>query len=118
MVRLHCEDATKYLVPAVRAILALKLVSDYGLTQVEAARRMRITQAAISYYINLKRGSRAIRLLEEDYDLMDEISRLARRIYEEDVEEEELRAIMCRICRRARERGVLERLVRERKRGT
>ena len=107
MVRPYCEDATRYLVPAVRAILALKLVSDYGLTQV-----------AISYYINLKRGSRAIRLLEEDYDLMDEISRLARRIYEEDLEEEELRAIMCRICRRARERGVLERLVRERKRGT
>jgi predicted transcriptional regulator len=42
--------------PVFRSLVARELVKTYHLTQVEAARKLKTTQAAISQYINQKRA--------------------------------------------------------------
>jgi predicted transcriptional regulator len=51
------ELAAKYLIPALRARIAESLIENHKLSQKEAARRLGVTQAAISQYL---RGRRAL----------------------------------------------------------
>jgi len=60
-----CEVVIKYVLPAFRCTVARSLVSEYGFTQVKAASALGTTQAAISYYLGERRGSR-IRGFEEN----------------------------------------------------
>ena len=60
-----CEVVIKYVLPAFRCSVARSLVNDYGFTQVKTASALGTTQAAISYYLGERRGSR-IRGFEEN----------------------------------------------------
>lgn len=51
-----CEVVSKYVLPKIRAMVAKELVETHGLTQMEAASKLGMTQAAVSYYITSKRG--------------------------------------------------------------
>lgn len=50
------ELSAKVAIPALRAIIAKKLVAVHGLSQVQAARLLGITQAAVSNYTRGVRG--------------------------------------------------------------
>jgi len=58
---LPCEYSVKYVLPAIRLMIAEKLIEEYGFTQSEAARVLGITQASISHYLHSKRGVKAVR---------------------------------------------------------
>ncbi|MEM2739813.1 MAG: transcriptional regulator [Candidatus Bathyarchaeia archaeon] len=58
-----CEVSTKYMLPAVRAVVARRLIEEYGYTQSSVAKILGTTQAAVSHYINVKRGGRFIEKL-------------------------------------------------------
>ncbi len=60
-----CELVIKYVLPAFRCSVARSLVNEYGFTQTRAASALGTTQAAISYYLSERRGSR-IRGFEEN----------------------------------------------------
>lgn len=60
-----CEVVIKYVLPAFRCSVARSLCTEYGFTQVKAASALGTTQAAISYYLGERRGSR-IRGFEEN----------------------------------------------------
>lgn len=51
-----CESSVKFILPAVRLLIAKMLVEKYGFTQTSAAKALGTTQAAISHYVRLKRG--------------------------------------------------------------
>ncbi len=102
MVKAQCELVTRYIMPAVRALVASILVSKYGLTQVEAARKMGTTQAAISYYLNSKRGFKAVTMLEKNKEILKDIEEFTDAIYKGNLSEEELAEQLCRICRKIR----------------
>lgn len=70
----RCETIGKYVMPVFRSLVAKELVSNYHLTQVEAAQKLKTTQAAISQYINSKR---AIRGVEEFEDILPKIQKIA-----------------------------------------
>jgi len=53
---LPSEIEAKSLIPAVRAILAKKLIKDYSLKEEDVARVLGITQAAVSNYVRGTRG--------------------------------------------------------------
>ncbi len=53
---LPSEIEAKSLIPAVRAILAKKLIKEYSLKEEDAARVLGITQAAVSNYVRGTRG--------------------------------------------------------------
>jgi len=53
---LPSEIESKLLIPAVRAILSMELVTEKGLKEEEVARLLGITQAAVSNYLRGTRG--------------------------------------------------------------
>jgi uncharacterized protein len=53
---LPSEIEAKSLIPAVRAILAKKLIKEYSLKEEDAAKVLGITQAAVSNYVRGTRG--------------------------------------------------------------
>jgi hypothetical protein len=53
-----CEVVIKYVLPAFRCSVARSLVNEYGFTQVKTASALGTTQAAVSYYLGERRGSR------------------------------------------------------------
>ena len=53
---LPSEIEAKSLIPAVRAILAKKLIEDYSLKEEDVAKDLGITQAAVSNYVRGTRG--------------------------------------------------------------
>ena len=52
----RCETIGKYVLPVFRSLVAKELINTYHLTQVEAAKKLKTTQAAVSQYINSKRA--------------------------------------------------------------
>ena len=108
--RVACELASKYLVPAIRAMVATKLVREYGLSQVEVAKRLRTTQPAISYYLRSLRGGKAVNALKKKREVVELINRMAAYIAENrDDEDMDLEELVCKICRIVREDEALMR---------
>jgi predicted transcriptional regulator len=54
----RCETIGKYVLPIFRSHVAKELVGTYHLTQVDAAKKLKTTQAAISQYLSSKRATK------------------------------------------------------------
>ncbi len=56
----RCENEGKYLVSIFRSLVAKELLNVHHLTQVEVAKKIGPTQAAVSNYLNSKRAKNNI----------------------------------------------------------
>jgi hypothetical protein len=54
------EIESKAIIPAIRAILALKLIEEYDMREDDVAKAVGITQAAVSNYARCTRGNRKV----------------------------------------------------------
>ena len=103
---LPCETVARYVLPAFRSLVAKKLLEEYNFTQLEAARALGTTQAAISQYVHSKRGNKGLRELT---DILPKIqsaaAETARRIATEKIGKEEIMLDFCRLCVSLREEG-------------
>lgn len=54
----RCESIGKFVLPLFRSLVAKELINTYHLTQVETAKKLKTTQAAVSQYLNSKRASK------------------------------------------------------------
>ena len=76
---LPSEIEAKSLIPAVRAILAKKLIKEYSLKEEDVARVLGITQAAVSNYVRGTRGDMELILkLESVREVMRMIDDIAK----------------------------------------
>jgi predicted transcriptional regulator len=57
---ISCENVARHILPIYRSFVAKELVQKYNLTQNETAKKLGTTQAAVSQYINSKRGVKGI----------------------------------------------------------
>lgn len=91
--KLFCEVVAD-LLPSLRALVAEELMHEYKLSQKEIARRLFVTQPAISQYLRKLRGA--------DRNTLDmasqEIKALCNQIYSSEVAEEELLKRFYGIC--------------------
>lgn len=71
-----CEFSVKELLPAMRSIIATKLVKDKGYPLYRAAMVMGVTPAAVANYMNKRRGNAVRDIIERDPRLMEMISDL------------------------------------------
>jgi len=102
---LPCEVVVKFVLPSVRAALAKKLISDYGLKQIEVAKLLGVSQPAISLYSRRLRGG-ALNI--EDYpDIMERIDWLAKSFASGGVDYKFFVGEVCNICRIVRAKGLL-----------
>ena len=51
-----CEIIVREILPAIRALVVYRLYHIYGLTQVEIAKKLNVSQSAISRYLSGERG--------------------------------------------------------------
>lgn len=87
------------MLPLFRSYIARELIEKYGLTQVDVARRLGITQAAISQYLRSKRGYKG---LEGLVDVMAVIksaaSDVAGKIASGEMDPEGISLKFCELC--------------------
>jgi predicted transcriptional regulator len=95
----RCETIGKFVLPVFRSIVARELVNTHHLTQVEAAKKLKTTQAAISQYINSKR---AIKATEEFKDILPRIQNAAKttakRLADSETTWDEVTFDFCKLC--------------------
>lgn len=95
----RCETIGRYVLPVFRSLVAKELVNAYHLTQVDVARKLGTTQAAISQYVNSKR---AIKGTEQFADVLPKIRALAektaRRLANEEISWDGVTLDFCKLC--------------------
>ncbi|MEM1588171.1 MAG: helix-turn-helix domain-containing protein [Candidatus Bathyarchaeia archaeon] len=99
---LKCENFVKKFLPAFRSLLVKELIEKYKFSQVEAAAKLGVTQAAISQYFHLKRG-RKIKEWEKLELFKPMIEETARKIAENKTVE--LDNEFCKFCKALMERN-------------
>jgi predicted transcriptional regulator len=55
-IKTPCEKIVWYLLPAIRKELAKDLIQEFNLSQKETAKKLGLTEAAVSRYVSGKRG--------------------------------------------------------------
>ncbi len=93
--RQWCEYAAPNFLPALRANIVLNLSQHFGLSQRQMARRLGLSQAAVSHYVTQRRGSGAS--LRTHPDLMRYANKLAERVAG-GLSGARLTAAICGIC--------------------
>ena len=93
-----CETTVKYLLPAFRAMIAKELISKHKFSQVKAAEKLGITQAAISQYIYEKRGGKSIHKIIKSPEIKKEAENLAEKIAEEEIDKDGVTQKICKLC--------------------
>ena len=93
----RCELMVKKVLPAIRVAIVKELVKHHKLTQSEVAKRLGITQPAVSQYLNKIRGlnyKRVIRSLGLSGFIVD----ISKKIANEEFENEKFSKIYCMVC--------------------
>jgi uncharacterized protein len=90
------ELVAKLAIPSIRALIARRLMTEYGLTQKQVADKLGITQAAVSNYVNGKRG---ITFRVEDYPEVERgVESLSEALARGDGDESTIMTRMTEIC--------------------
>nr|WP_216604170.1 transcriptional regulator [Acidianus sp. RZ1] len=90
-----CEISVKEILPAIRSIIATKLVKDRGMPIYRAAILMGVTPAAVANYMNGKRGNLVKDIIENDDEMMEMIDELVKKIGSD---ENNLSSYYCILC--------------------
>ena len=99
-----CEVVVLEILPAVRAIVATKLVTDYGFSQTLAAKKLGVSQPAVSQYKRSLRGA-GTDILEKYPQVAELAGGVAARIASGRDEGEWSTMMFCEICRKVRLSG-------------
>ncbi len=94
---MKCEKFVNDYLPAIRAIIANKLIR-FGLTQQEVADKLYLSQGGIALYKKQARGKK-LNELGGKLKVKEKIEELAGKIISNDLKEEELEKEYCEICR-------------------
>lgn len=74
----YCVIFNRKVLPTIRAMLAVKLVEEYGLSQVEVAKYLGVRQSLVNYVVTGKRKAKymdKIAELDEMNELVDKLSK-------------------------------------------
>ncbi|MEM2094308.1 MAG: hypothetical protein QXI32_03315 [Candidatus Bathyarchaeia archaeon] len=93
-----CEVILRYVLPAYRALVAKTLIEEHGFSQVDAAKSLGTTQAAISYYLHSKRGNKFVKELEKIPKIRSSVDILVEEIKEGRVLPNEAIDFFCKLC--------------------
>jgi predicted transcriptional regulator len=95
----RCETIGKFVLPVFRSYVAKELINTYHLTQVEAAKKLKTTQAAVSQYLNSKR---AIKGTQQFTDVLPRIQaeakETAKRLANNETTWDEVTLDFCKLC--------------------
>ena len=93
-----CMMVVQYILPALRVEIAKELSGDYDLKNAEIARKMDVTPAAVTQYLNRTRGGDASELIKDSGKVMGIVSEIARDIVNEESPPDMLLMKLCKAC--------------------
>ncbi len=93
-----CMMVVQYILPALRVEIAKELSGDYDLKNAEIARKMDVTPAAVTQYLNQTRGGEASELIKESDKVMGIVSEIAKDIVNEQSPPDMLLMKLCTAC--------------------
>ena len=99
-----CEIIVRTLIPSVRAAITRELLERHGLKQVEVARLLGVTQAAVSQYVRGARGG--VFDLSGDESIAAMISRIAEGLARGSLSWLDASTLTCEVCYQVRRRGL------------
>lgn len=95
----RCETVGKYVLPVFRSLVAKELIKNYDLTQVETAKKLGTTQAAISQYVNSKRAFKDTAQIDKLLPRIQAIAReTAKYLINDELNSDEVAAYFCKLC--------------------
>jgi predicted transcriptional regulator len=100
-----CEKILWYILPAIRKEFAKIMVHDYKMTQKEVAKKLGISNAAVSQYLSQKRGN--IQIFDDD--ILQEIKNSAKKITQQ--KKDIILKETCRICEMLKATGQIETVI-------
>ena len=96
---LRCEAIGKYLLPLFRSLVAKELVNKYYLTQLEVAKKLGTTQAAISQYVNSKRAYKGVEQFEDILPRLETMAKnAAKSLAKEELNLDKISVDFCKFC--------------------
>ena len=101
-----CEVIVAKILPAMRAIITKELMQTYKLNQTEVAKKLGITQPAISQYNRELRGYR-VKLLQSNKKIMNEIKKLTDDIASGSTKSKKIPEKFCEICLKIRKEKII-----------
>lgn len=102
-----CVVVVRYILPAIRVLIARELVEKYGLKRIEVARKMGITPAAVTQYLEEVRGKTATSIVESSEKATGIISQIAEALVKNEVSVHDVMVEICEICRVMRSSGLI-----------
>ena len=93
-----CEEIVQQLLPAFRSLVAKELIERHKFSQVEAAKRLGTTQAAISQYLGSKRGFRDPAKIRSTSKVRTAASRVAKELAENKLNRFDVIMSFCKLC--------------------
>ena len=101
-----CEIVVKDILPVVRALLAKKLVYEYGFKQTAVALMLGTSQASINYYLRSKRGYKS-KIVKELKGLEETIEKIAEGLAQGELTQIKILEEVCDICMKLRARNTI-----------
>ncbi len=101
-----CEIVVKDILPAIRAVLVRDLIKRHKLNQVEVAKKMGITQPAVSQYLSELRGASYAGLFKRR-EIAQSVRKLSDTIASGKVKPSQTLQMYCNICKHIKKREIL-----------
>jgi len=95
----YCVTVVKYVLPAMRVLIAKELMEKYGFRKIDVAERMSISPAAVTQYSKGVRGSSFVKIISESEEIMKKISKISEAVADDEVTVESIMNNMCEVCR-------------------
>lgn len=92
-----CEKIANTIIPAIRAEIAFKLSTEYGLKQIEISNILGVTQGAVSHYLTSFRGKER-EMVKKNPEIAEKIDEIADMMVNGKFDEKKF----CEICRKIR----------------
>ncbi len=100
-----CEVAVKTVSPALRALLAQKLIGEYKLKETRVAEILGITQSAVSKYTKKVRGTTIP--LEQNTEIEDIVNQMTKLLLADPIEQTKVMLLFCQACTTIRSKGLM-----------
>jgi predicted transcriptional regulator len=100
-----CEVAVKTVSPALRALLAQKLIGEYKLKETRVAEILGITQSAVSKYAKKVRGTTIP--LEQNTEIEDIVNQMTKLLLADPIEQTKVMLLFCQACTTIRSKGLM-----------
>lgn len=102
-----CVLVVGSVLPAIRVLVAKRLIDGYNLRLVDAAKKMDVTPSAITQYVKGARGCRLPGRLKENEALKEAVSSIAEELVKDEVNMESVLKKICSACEAIRREGLL-----------